>query len=146
MEAIEEGAADFAVLPIENSTAGSVDEMYDLLVEFENYIRRDDHSDRQYACRTTGNRTGGYPAGILKRRGSDAGIPFLDEHGDWQQISVANTAIAAKKVLDEQDKTQAAVCSAYAPRCMAWRCWRIISMMIMGIPPDSSWSPTRRSS
>ena len=35
MEAIEEGAADFAVLPIENSTAGSVDEMYDLLVEFD---------------------------------------------------------------------------------------------------------------
>ena len=38
MEAIEDGAADFAVLPIENSTAGAVDEMYDLLVEFENYI------------------------------------------------------------------------------------------------------------
>ena len=38
MEAIEEGSADFAVLPIENSTAGAVDEMYDLLVEFENYI------------------------------------------------------------------------------------------------------------
>ena len=29
MEAIEEGSADFAVLPIENSTAGAVDEMYD---------------------------------------------------------------------------------------------------------------------
>ena len=38
MEAIAEGSADFAVLPIENSTAGSVNDMYDLLVEFENYI------------------------------------------------------------------------------------------------------------
>ncbi len=36
--AIEEGSADFAVLPIENSTAGIVSEIYDLLVEFENYI------------------------------------------------------------------------------------------------------------
>lgn len=35
MEAIEDGAADYAVLPIENSTAGSVDEMYDLLVELK---------------------------------------------------------------------------------------------------------------
>ena len=38
MEAIEEGAADYAVLPIENSTAGAVNEIYDLLVEFENYM------------------------------------------------------------------------------------------------------------
>ena len=38
MSAIEEGSADFAVLPIENSTAGMVSEIYDLLVEFENYI------------------------------------------------------------------------------------------------------------
>ena len=82
MEAIEEGSADFAVLPIENSTAGAVDEMYDLLVEFENYI--------------VGETT----------------IPI--EHSDWQQISVANTAIAAKKILEDKDKSQAAVCSAYA--------------------------------
>ena len=38
MEAIEEGSADFAVLPIENSSAGAVSQVYDLLVEFENYI------------------------------------------------------------------------------------------------------------
>ena len=38
MSAIEEGSAEFAVLPIENSTAGIVSEIYDLLVEFENYI------------------------------------------------------------------------------------------------------------
>ncbi len=38
MCSIEEGRADFAVLPIENSTAGIVSEIYDLLVEFENYI------------------------------------------------------------------------------------------------------------
>ena len=35
---IEEGSAEFAVLPIENSSAGPVNEMYDLLDEFENYI------------------------------------------------------------------------------------------------------------
>ena len=39
---------------------------------------------------------------------------FLNDHSDWQQISVANTAIAAKKILEDQDKSQAAVCSAYA--------------------------------
>ena len=38
MNAIDDGRADFAVLPIENSTAGIVSEIYDLLQEYENYI------------------------------------------------------------------------------------------------------------
>ena len=41
---------------------------------------------------------------------------FLDDHADWQRISVVNTAIAAKKVLKEQDVSQAAVCGAYAAK------------------------------
>ena len=36
--ALDEGSADFAVLPLENSTAGAVSQIYDLLVEFESYI------------------------------------------------------------------------------------------------------------
>ena len=38
MEAITEGKADYAVLPIENSTAGIVADIYDLLVEYQNNI------------------------------------------------------------------------------------------------------------
>ena len=38
MSLIDEGLADFAVLPIENSSAGIVSENYDLLTQFENYI------------------------------------------------------------------------------------------------------------
>ena len=30
---------------------------------------------------------------------------FLDDHSDWQRISVVNTAIAAQKVLKDQDKS-----------------------------------------
>lgn len=115
MEAIEEGTADFAVLPIENSTAGAVDEMYDLLVEFENYIV----GETVIPIQNTLSALPGtkfdeiervYSKGVALMQASR----FLEEHGDWQQISVANTAIAAKKVRDEQDKSQAAVCSAYA--------------------------------
>lgn len=115
MEAIEEGSADFAVLPIENSTAGAVDEMYDLLVEFENYIV----GETVIPIQNTLSALPGtkfdeiervYSKGVALMQASR----FLEEHGDWQQISVANTAIAAKKVRDEQDKSQVAVCSAYA--------------------------------
>ena len=41
---------------------------------------------------------------------------FLDNYGDWEQISVANTAVAAKKVLEEKNPEQAAVCSDYAAK------------------------------
>ncbi len=38
MVSLDEGSAEFAVLPIENSTAGIVSEIYDLLAEFEHFI------------------------------------------------------------------------------------------------------------
>ena len=115
MEAIEEGAADYAVLPIENSTAGAVNEIYDLLVEFENYIV----GETIIPIKNTLSGLPGTDISEIERVYSKAealmqASHFLGEHGDWQQISVANTALAAKKILEDQDKHQAAVCSAYA--------------------------------
>ena len=117
MEAIEEGAADFAVLPIENSSAGAVNEVYDLLVEFENYIVGETFLPIE-------NTLAGLPGTTLsqiervysKAEALMQTSRFLEKHGDWQQISVSNTAAAAKKVLKEQDHSQAAVCSAYASK------------------------------
>ena len=115
MEAIAEGSADFAVLPIENSTAGSVNDMYDLLVEFENYIvgeqvircehkllglpgTRLDQVERVYS----------HAQGLAQCR------PFLEEHRGWKQIPLENTAVAAKKVAEDQDPAQVAIASAFA--------------------------------
>lgn len=115
MEAIEEGAADYAVLPIENSSAGSVNEIYDLLVEFENYIVAETIIPIAHTLSgLPGTKLSDVERVYSKAEALMQTSHFLDAHSDWQQISVANTAIAAKKVLDDQDKTQAAVCSAYA--------------------------------
>ena len=38
MDAIADGRAEYAVLPIENSTAGIVADIYDLLVEYQHNI------------------------------------------------------------------------------------------------------------
>ncbi|MDD2978727.1 MAG: prephenate dehydratase [Hespellia sp.] len=115
MEAIEEGSADFAVLPIENSTAGAVDAVFDLLVEFENYIVDDiilpiHHALAVYPGTTRDQiqKIYSHPQALMQS------ARFLEEHRDWQQISVVNTALAAKKVLDEKDQSQAAICSEYA--------------------------------
>lgn len=117
MESIEEGAADYAVLPIENSSAGAVNEMYDLLDEFENYIVA------EVIIPITHTLSGlpGAELSDIQRVYSKAEAlmqttRFLDEHPAWQQISVVNTAIAAEKIVKDQDKAQAAVCSAYAAK------------------------------
>ena len=115
MEAIEEGAADYAVLPIENSTAGAVNEVYDLLVEFENYIVGETVLPIKHMLAgvkgttlSSIERVYSHPQGLMQTS------HFLDERGTWQQISVANTSMAAKKMMEDQDTTQAAVCNEYA--------------------------------
>lgn len=115
MSAIEEGSADYAVLPIENSSAGSVTQVYDLLVEFENYIVGEIVVPIEHMLAalpgtklTDIKRVYSHPQGLMQC------AKFLETYGDWEQISVANTAVAAKKVLDDQRVEEAAICSEYA--------------------------------
>ena len=115
MDAIEEGSADFAVLPIENSSAGMVSEMYDLLEEFENYIVGEVILPINHYLVGTENttlesieRVYSHPQALMQCS------KFLNRHGSWQQIGAANTAVAAKKILNENDPTQAAICSEHA--------------------------------
>ncbi len=117
MEAIEEGSADYAVLPIENSTAGPVIEMYDLLDEFENYIVAETILPIVHTLAgLPGAKLSDIQRVYSKTEALMQTARFLDSHSDWQKISVVNTAIAAKKVLKDQDIAQAAVCSAYAAK------------------------------
>ena len=117
MEAIEEGSADYAVLPIENSSAGPVNEMYDLLDEFENYIVAETILPVVHTLSgLPGTRLSEIKRVYSKAEALMQTTRFLDDHSDWQRISVVNTAIAAKKVLEDQDKAQAAVCSTYAAK------------------------------
>ncbi len=114
MSAIDEGSADFAVLPIENSTAGIVSEIYDLLVEFENYIVGEQIIKIEHCLL-------GVPGAELSDIKTVYSHPqslmqsakYLADH-DWQQISMQNNAFAAKKVAEDKDKTQAAIASEHA--------------------------------
>ena len=114
--AIEEGSADFAVLPIENSTAGIVNEIYDLLVEFENYIVGEQIIKIEHCLL-------GVPGGRIEDIKTVYSHPqslmqsarFLSEH-DWKQISLPNNAFAARKVAEEKDPSQAAIAGEYAGR------------------------------
>ncbi len=113
--ALEDGSADYAVLPIENSTAGIVSEVYDLLTEYENYIVGEQIIDIKHCLL-------GVPGAKLSDITTVYSHPqslmqsarFLAEHSDIKQISMKNNAFAARKVSDDKDKTQAAIASRRA--------------------------------
>jgi chorismate mutase/prephenate dehydratase len=115
MCAIEEGSADYAVLPIENSTAGIVNEIYDLLVEFENYIVGEQIIRIEHCLM-------GVPGTDLSQIRTVYSHPqslmqstrYLNDHASWQQISMQNNAFAARKVMEDRDKSQAAIASEQA--------------------------------
>lgn len=116
MGAIEEGSADFAVLPIENSTAGIVNEIYDLLVEYENYIVGEQIIPIEHCLL-------GVPGAVLSDIRTVYSHPqslmqcakYLQAR-DWRQISMQNNAFAAEKVARERDKSQAAIAGEHAGR------------------------------
>ncbi len=114
MGAIEEGSADFAVLPIENSTAGIVNEIYDLLVEFENYIVGEQIIQIEHCVLgVPGSRLEDIKTVYSHPQSLMQSSKYL-ETKDWQQISMQNNAFATQKVAREQDKTQAAIAGAHA--------------------------------
>ncbi len=116
MSAIDEGSADFAVLPIENSTAGIVSEIYDLLVEFENYIVGEQILQiRHCLLGLPGTKPEDIRTVYSHPQSLMQSSRFLAEH-DWRQISMQNNAFAAKKVSEDQDRSQAAIASEYAAK------------------------------
>jgi len=114
MSAIDEGSADFAVLPIENSTAGIVSEIYDLLVEFENYIVGEQIIKIEHCLLgVPGAKLSDIKTVYSHPQSLMQSAKYLADH-DWQQISMQNNAFAAKKVAEDKDKTQAAIASEHA--------------------------------
>lgn len=117
MEAIAEGAADYAVLPIENSTAGIVADNFDLLVDFENYIVGEQVVKCEHVLMgLPGTKLSDIKTVISHPQALSQCEEFLEEHRGWRQVPYDNTATAAKKVAEDQDKTQAAIGSAFAAR------------------------------
>lgn len=114
MAVLDEGSAGIAVLPIENSTAGIVSEIYDLLAEYEHFIVGERMMQiRHCLLGVPGAKEEdikcvyAHPQALMQceRYLRDAGV---------QQISMANNAFAAEKVAKDKDPSQAAIAGAHA--------------------------------
>ncbi len=117
MIAIDEGSADYAVLPIENSTAGIVNEIYDMLVEFENYIVGEQIIKIEHCLMAVpGTRIEDIKTIYSHPQSLMQSARFLQGHTSWKQIGMNNNAFAARKVAEDKDKTQAAIAGIHAAK------------------------------
>ena len=115
MIAIEEGAADYGILPIENSTAGIVSESYDLLAEFENYIvGQQTIPIRHCLMAPEGASLDSIRTVYSHAQSLMQSERFLSDYPEWKQVGMQNNAYAAMKVAGEGDISQAAIASEYA--------------------------------
>lgn len=115
MEEVFSGKADYAVLPIENSTQGIVTDIYDLLAEYQLHIVGEQVIPVDHVLL-------GIPGSTLKDIDRVYSHPqalsqcklFLEQHPDWKLVKTENTAASAKKVMEEKLLSQAAIASRAA--------------------------------
>ena len=114
MKEVQLGNADYAVMPIENSSAGAVIDMYDLLTRYDNYIVAETFLPVNHALLgVPGAKLSDVKTVFSHQQALMQCSTFLNDNG-LKQISVENTAVAAKRVVEEGDKSQAAIASEIA--------------------------------
>lgn len=113
---VSEGKADYGVLPIENSTAGFVNGIYDLLERYQlSIVGEQKVRINQCLLGLPGTDLSkvksvfSHPQGLMQAK------EYL-EGKDWNQRSMNNTALAAQKVHDDGDMTQVAIASERAAK------------------------------
>ena len=113
--AVKEGRADYAVVPIENSSTGAIRQIYDLLT--------------QYECSMVGETTVKVEHCLMAPKGAsldtithvyshEQGLfqceQYLNRYPHWHRVPQADTAGSAQMVASSGDITKAAICSARA--------------------------------
>ena len=115
IEAIIDKRANFGVLPIENSTAGIVTDIYDLLMTanitiVDELILKVEHN----LLGLPGTKKEDIRTIYSHSQALSQCKVFLDQYPQWEIKEYSNTAAAAKKVMEDGDRSQAAIASKYA--------------------------------
>jgi chorismate mutase/prephenate dehydratase len=111
----ESGDAGFAFLPIENTTAGSINETYDLLRHTALNIVGEEILQVRHCLLGLPEATAGsvkrilsHPQALAQCGGFLQGLPHAEP------VAFVDTALAARRVAEERDPTQAAIASEEA--------------------------------
>ena len=112
--ALRDGEADYAVVPIENSSTGAIRQVYDLLTENECYMVG------ETTVKISHHLIGlpGTELSQIRRVYSHEQGLFQCEHFlsgfDWKRIPQEDTAGSARMVAQQKDPANAAICSSRA--------------------------------
>ena len=114
MTTVEVGGADFAVIPIENSNAGRVEDVHLLIPEMKLKIVGEYFLPiQQQLLGIKGSKLEDITVAYSHPTALAQSSKFLSEHGIATKNKL-NTAIACVEVVNEGDKTKAAVASSLA--------------------------------
>ena len=117
MEAIQSGKAEFGVLPIENTSTGGITDIYDLLSEYENYIIGEHVIKITHALLgMEGTKMEDIQTVYSHQQGIKQCNQFLEHHPNMKTVELSSTTLGAKKVCEDQDRTQAAIASIRAAK------------------------------
>lgn len=116
-KAIGKGYIKYGILPVENSSTGSVNEVYDLLRKYRCYI------NGEIIIKVKQNLIGIKGANLSDIRevyshhqGYQQSLQFFRKNPQLKFVPYYNTAISAKFVSESMDKTKAAVASERAAK------------------------------
>lgn len=117
IKSLIDGTADYGVLPIENSSTGSISEVYDLLSRYTCFIVGEVQIAVSHCLMALpGASIDGIKEVYSHEQGFSQSRTFLSEHPDWKCIPWHNTAVAAKMVADSDDLSYAAIASRRAAK------------------------------
>jgi len=107
-ERVKEGS-DYGILPIENSSTGSINEVYDLLAEYDFYITGEYFKEvNHFLLGIDGADISDIKEVYSHEQGLGQCEEFIKSHG-FKQTAMSNTAVSAKFVKDTGDNTKAAI-------------------------------------
>ncbi|MDY5911640.1 MAG: prephenate dehydratase [Inconstantimicrobium porci] len=114
---LKNGEIEYAVLPIENSSTGAINSVYDLLRKYGFYIVGEQCiSIDQNLIGIDGTEITDIEEVYSHTQGFEQSSMFLQNHKMWKLIPYHNTATSAKHVKELNDKHKAAIASREAAK------------------------------
>ena len=113
--ALESGEVDYAMLPVENSSTGSIRQVYDLMAQYHYYIVGEWQVPVEHCLAALpGAELSQITTVYSHEQGLMQSEKYLDAHRDWKRVPTLDTAGSAKLVAEKGDPTAAAICSKRA--------------------------------